>query len=100
MIAKKVIRYYSDCGKGFWKKQQALTHDKNCKCWKNPKFKSCISCKHRGMRIDSNGMELEPQYNQIWEYNNCKHSEKGTPVHENYEHIRKYCPSHELKTTT
>lgn len=35
MKAKKVIRYYSDCGKGFWKKQTAINHDINCKCCKN-----------------------------------------------------------------
>lgn len=97
MIAKKVTRYYSDCGRGFWKKSQALNHDENCKCWKNPKFKTCISCQLKDMCTDSNGMESEPQYLQTWEYNNCKHSEKGTPVHKDYEHIRKDCPSHELK---
>lgn len=92
MISKKVIRYYSDCGRGFWKKQQALTHDQNCKCWNNPKFKSCISCKFKDFRVDSNGMEHEPQYNQTWEYNNCKHSGFGISVHENFTHIRKNCP--------
>lgn len=97
MIAKKVTRYYSDCGRGFWKKQQAITHDENCKCWKNPKFKTCISCVHKCMRTDSNGMEQEPQYLQTWEYNDCKHSDKGVSVHKDFEHIRKNCPLHELK---
>lgn len=97
MKTKKVTRYYSDCGRGFWKKNQALTHDENCKCWKNPKFKTCISCKLKDIRSDSNGMESESQYLQTWEYNNCKHSGKGSPVHNDFEHIRKHCPSHELK---
>jgi len=97
MIAKKVIRYYSDCGRGFWKKNQAVTHDENCKCWKNPKFKTCISCKHKDLRIDSNGMELEPSYLQTWNYNNCNHSTNGHQVHKEFGHIIKNCKFHELK---
>jgi len=91
MISKKVIRYYSDCGKGFWSKKKAITHDENCKCWKNPKLKSCLSCKHKCFIINSNGMEHEPQFLQTWQENTCKHLESGVPVHENYEHIRKNC---------
>lgn len=95
MQVKKVTRYYSDCGRGFWKKQQALTHDENCKCWKNPKLKSCLSCKHKSFIKDSNGMEHEPQYLQTWDENTCKHSGYGVPVHEDFEHIKKYCPFYE-----
>lgn len=91
MISKKVIRYYSDCGRGFWKKQQALQHDENCKCWKNPKFYSCLSCANKDFRVDSNGMDHEPQFLQTWNDNNCQHSESGIPVHEDFEHIRKNC---------
>lgn len=94
MIAKKVLRYYSDCGRGFWKKQQALKHDINCKCWNNPKFKCCISCSHKSFVKDSNGMENEPQYLQTWETNNCKHSECGVAVHKDFDHIRMNCPHH------
>jgi hypothetical protein len=97
MKSRKVIRYYSDCGRGFWKKEKAITHDKNCKCWKNPKLKTCLSCKHKNIIKDSNGMENEPQYLQKWESNECKHSESGAPVHENAEHIRHYCQFWEPK---
>ena len=97
MKAKKVTRYYADCGRGFWKKNQALTHDKNCKCWKNPKYKTCVSCKFKNMVADSNGMEHEPQFCQTWETNNCKHSDMGAPVHKDFEHIRKYCPEYQNK---
>lgn len=92
MIAKKVTRYYSDCGRGFWVKSKAIAHDKNCKCWKNPKFKTCITCKNKKIVKDSNGMEHEPQFLQSWEVNNCKHSESGIPVHKDIEYIRKNCP--------
>jgi len=92
MVSKKVIRYYSECGRGFWKKQQAIKHDSNCQCWKNPKFQCCISCKHKDIVKDSNGMENEPQFLDTWDTNNCKHSVYGVPVHKDYDHIRKYCP--------
>jgi hypothetical protein len=91
MKAKSVIRYYSDCGRGFWKKQQAITHDENCKCWKNPKFKSCMSCKYKSLKKDNNGMQYEPHNLQTWDYNACEHSDYGVPVHEEFQHIRKYC---------
>jgi len=97
MISKKVTRYYSDCGRGFWKKQQALTHDKNCKCWKNPKFKSCISCKFKSFSVDSDG-DIDIEDVEIWEVNDCENSECGTPIHNDFKHIRKNCKFHELKT--
>jgi len=97
MKSKKVIRYYSDCGRGFWKKNQALTHDQNCKCWKNPKFKGCLSCKHKNIVKDSNGMEDEPQFLDTWDTNNCKYSGLGIAVHPDFDHIRKMCPKYEEK---
>jgi hypothetical protein len=97
MEARKVTRYYSDCGRGFWKKQQAINHDENCKCWKNPKLRSCISCKHKSFIVDSNGMENEPQFLQTWNANSCNHSNSGTPVHPEFDHIRKYCNFYEQK---
>ena len=97
MIAKKVTRYYSDCGRGFWKKQTAITHDQNCKCWKNPVLKSCLSCKHKSFGKDSNGMESEPQFLQTWDYNKCVNSESGIPVHEDFDHIRKNCAFYQHK---
>ena len=95
MTSKKVIRYYSECGRGFWKKQSAITHDKNCKCWKNPKFKTCISCKHKDLIIYSNGMEHEPDKLETWNSNNCNHCESGIPVHVDFGHIRKNCQFYE-----
>jgi len=97
MIAKKVIRYYSECGRGFWNKQKAIKHDENCKCWKNPKFKSCLSCKNKCFILDSNGMEHEPQYLQTWETNLCQYSGSGVSAHENYQHIRLNCDFYEPK---
>lgn len=46
MNSKKVTRYYADCGKGFWKKSQALTHEGSCKCWTNPQNKACKTCSY------------------------------------------------------
>jgi len=103
MIAKKVIRYYSDCGRGFWKKQQAITHDENCKCWKNKKFKTCLTCKFENIIRDSNGMDDEPQFLQTWLQNECKNPEMNldtmfNPAHKNADHICINCPKWESKS--
>ncbi len=95
MYTKRVTSYHADCGKGFWDKQKALTHDQNCKCWKNPKFKTCISCKHKCLVNDHDVMEgIEHEF---WQSNNCEHSNSGVPVHKDFSQIRKYCVFHQLK---
>jgi hypothetical protein len=45
MIVKKVTRYYADCGKSYSSKSYCLWHEKVCKCWTNPKFRTCKTCK-------------------------------------------------------
>ena len=97
MISKKVIRYYADCGRGFWSKRACLHHENVCQCWKNPKFKTCLTCVKQRFVIDSNGMEHEPQLLQTWVSNMCDYADNGTPVHENYEHIIRDCTSYEQK---
>ena len=47
MKAKKVMRYYAECGKGFWNKTAALDHEDNCHCWGNVKNKTCKTCVHK-----------------------------------------------------
>ena len=93
MKIKKVLRYYSECGKGFWRKHQALTHEINCKCWKNPKFKTCITCKYKNIVDDSNGMEDEPSLLETFQSNLCEHSDKGISAHKDFDFIRKNCPN-------
>ena len=94
MTSKKITRYYSECGRGFWKKDRCKSHELNCKCWKNPKFKTCLSCALKNFVRDSNGMEHEPQFHQTWIENMCQHSESGIPAHETCEHIRKHCQNY------
>jgi len=100
MEIRKVTRYYSECGRGFWKKKQAITHDINCKCWVNPKFQSCISCKLKDIRTDNNGMQKEPHNLETWKFNNCEHSNSGVPIHKDFDYIRKYCPKYLNKKPT
>lgn len=95
MIAKKVTRYYSDCGRGFWSKYSAIKHDDNCTCWKNPKLKSCLSCVNRNIVNDDNGMD--GQYCETWQTNLCKHSDSGMPVHKEFDFIRKHCAFYKSK---
>ncbi len=86
MRTEKVLRYYSDCGRGFWSKQKALIHDTNCKCWKNEKFKTCISCKHKDFVTDSDGSGAS------WVENLCD-TQNGIPAHENAQHVIMNCHS-------
>jgi len=95
MISKKVYRYYADCGKAFWTKRACLNHESSCRCWKNPKFKTCLSCIHKNFKKDDDG-------EQSWDYNDCKNAEMNlntmfTPAHKNADHICINCPKWEPK---
>lgn len=102
MIAKRVTRYYAECGRGFWKKETAIKHDSNCKCWKNPKYKTCLSCKFKCFGSDSNGMEHEPHLLEAWQVNKCTNPKMDmdtmfTPAHKNAEILNINCPVWESK---
>ena len=71
MNSKKVLRYYSACGKGFWKKQMCLLHEINCKCWSNPRHRTCKTCLHGDHKTDSDGY-------RTWSYWDC---EEGVEEH-------------------
>jgi len=43
----EVTAYKTDCGKVYQHKSSALTHEKKCRCWKNPKFRTCLSCRFK-----------------------------------------------------
>jgi len=95
MISKKVYRYYADCGKAFWNKRACLSHESNCKCWKNPKFKTCLTCVHKDFKNDCDD-------EQSWTYNNCQnpkfdYDKMFVPAHKNTDHICINCPVWELK---
>jgi len=95
MISKKVLRYYASCGRGYWSKKAAINHEENCKCWKNPKFKTCLSCKFKNFVRDSDGV-------QTWTNNDCTNpkfdfDKMFRPVHEHAEHIAMMCPVWESK---
>jgi hypothetical protein len=88
MRTVRVTRYYADaCNRGFWNKYSCLEHEKNCKCWKNPINRTCLTCLfNNGVKGDSNGMEHEPQNLETWDYRDCKNpdmkEEYLTPAHE------------------
>lgn len=75
MIAKKVTRYFADCGKEYHNKYACMSHDIVCRCWTNPKHKTCVTCKFGKFIKDSNGMEDEPQYLETWRQWDCKNPE-------------------------
>ena len=95
MIIKTVTRYFADCGKEYKTKNSALYHDSYCKCWTNPKYKTCLSCKHKNFIKDSDDY-------RTWKVNDCKNpdfnfDEMFVPAHENADHICINCPAWESK---
>jgi len=66
MKTRRVTRYITDCGRGFWNKRQAETHETNCKCWTNPKNKTCKTCIY-GMKMPD---EPDVGVTSYWECNN------------------------------
>lgn len=93
----KVKRYIADCGRGFWKKAHCENHEKRCKCWKNPKFKTCLTCIHEKLTNDTNGMESEPQHLHTWVERVCLNPEfvrekHFTPAHEKAPDLCINCP--------
>jgi len=91
MKIKRVTRYISDCGKGFWKKRACLTHDENCKCWTNPRNKACKTCCYGGK------VKAEPDVGMegYWECGNI-HVEEHSGAPEGHDYISVGCPFHEL----
>lgn len=63
-----VKRYVCDCGKRYSKKSIAEKHEINCKCFTNPKFKTCKTCKHGKLSSDSD------DYTH-WKYWECEHKD-------------------------
>lgn len=97
----KVNRYRCECGRGFWNKNSCEEHEKNCKSWKNPKHKTCLSCKHHTKSFEA-GWDDEGD----WQYgagyvNECAvgalEEGKYTPAHEKAPDIAKNCLQWESK---
>lgn len=81
MKTTRVTRYISDCGRGFWSKAKCLKHEENCKCWTNPKHRTCKTCKFAKVVNDSNGMEHEPQFLQQWTWIDCQNPDFNVDIH-------------------
>lgn len=94
---EKTVAYKCDCGKKYHTKKSAATHEKNCRCWTNPKYKTCKTCVFGRQIKDSNGMEHEPQYLQTWKQWGCSNPEfvydlHFTPAHEKADDLCINCP--------
>lgn len=94
MRTKRVTRYYADCGRGFWTKKSCISHEGNCTCWANPKFKTCITCKHGERIYDSDDVH----HWSFWQCNNIKfvYDKHFTPAHEKAEDLCINCPIWEI----
>lgn len=103
MTIKKVLRYYAECGRAFWRKADCVRHEHNCTCWTNPKLKCCKTCKFLKVFKDSNGMEHEPQFLHTWTQRECSNPKFNeyephlTIAHEKAPDLYIRCPLWELK---
>lgn len=91
------IKYKADCGRKFSRKSAAEKHETVCKCWTNPKHKTCKTCKFGRLINDSNGMHHEPQYLHTWREWECQNSgfcydEHFTRAHEKAPDLNINCP--------
>ena len=98
MKERKVTRYMAECGRGFWSKTACLHHEEVCQCWKNPKYKTCLTCAKYSKHTEVD--EGEGYYNSFT-LNDCPHVESDesrlTPCHEHASDIYKNCPYWVLK---
>lgn len=93
----EIKAYKCECGKKFYTKKAAINHEKVCKCWTNPKHRTCKTCKYGHLQYDSNGMEHEPQNLHTWHEWVCKNPEykselHHTPAHEKVPDLNINCP--------
>lgn len=96
---KLVKQYVADCGKKFLSKKSCLKHELNCKCWKNPKFRTCLSCIYYKKHKEFFG---ENEKSSLVIFNECKNENfvyelHHTPAHEKAADLTINCPVWELK---
>lgn len=87
MEEKLVKIYIADCGKKYHSRSGAIAHEKNCKCWTNPKHKTCLTCDW-ALNQDRRHMCFNEDFNKDIHF---------TPAHENAPKLNINCPlwSHE-----
>lgn len=98
-----IVRYKCECGRKFASKRAAEYHEAVCKCWTNPKNRTCKTCVHGSLVNDSNGMEDEPQFLQTWTNWHCSkltdHAIEvmSQPATFQITDLRIHCAHHETK---
>lgn len=93
----EIKAYKLDCGKKFFTKKAAEKHERECKCWTNPKWRTCKTCKFGSLEWDSNGMDDEPALLHTWRQWQCKNPAfvfdlHFTMAHENAPDLCINCP--------
>jgi hypothetical protein len=67
MEKRQVTRFYAVCEKEYRTVAGAKAHERVCKCFTNPKFRACNTCKH------NNGVVKDGDEYQSWAYVDCIH---------------------------
>lgn len=77
----EIKAYRCDCGKVYVTKSACVKHEKVCKSWKNPKHRTCKTCKFGKQVWDTNGMENDPHSLQSWQIWQCDNPEFNYNIH-------------------
>lgn len=70
-----VKMFVAECGRRYSKKSYCLEHEKVCKCWKNPKYKTCLTCKFDSVINESDGSGIS------WKERHCTNEKFDYDVH-------------------
>lgn len=71
----QVIKYKCACGKKYSTKRLAERHEENCKCWTNPKFRTCKTCRFGKQVQDSDDA------GNSWKQWQCSNPEFNYDIH-------------------
>jgi hypothetical protein len=74
MKTKSVIHYIADCGRKYHTKKCCLSHELVCKCWTDPKYRTCKTCKFEHWAEDGDGY-------RSWRVNDCKNPKFNYDIH-------------------
>lgn len=67
-----VVMYAANCGKKYQSRSGCVAHEKVCKCFTNPKFRACHSCKFNGGLESEDGERYRNCLHPDWDYDRMK----------------------------
>jgi hypothetical protein len=92
MEIKQVTIFIADCGKKYWSRSGCKAHEKVCKCWTNPKHKTCLTCAFSANYSDCEGEQSFHSGGVFCNSPEFEYDKHFTPAHENASDLCINCP--------